>query len=349
MHSRLLLLIAVVAALLFPAEVWSQRPSSGGNIGKAKGAEMETTTRMATIRGQLRMSDGRLAPRGIVVVLSYLEGDMVSQTQTDSSGKFAFDQLKPAIYRVQIRAPGYRDIQTDDLNLTHNLMQYVSAELQVDPDYPTLPTTAAATPIETVPSGAREFLESGQELLEKGSDYPKSIEMFKKAIKAYPRYSQAYLLMGLAYRAQHNYDEASAALRKCIEINAASGPAYTALGEIQNQKQEFAEAEKTLRKAVELSPNSAPARVELARAYWGLGRWPEAEPHASKALALSPDSAAAHLIMGNIQLRKRNGPAALQEFQQYLKLDPQGAVAPSVRDLVGKLEKALANSGPAKP
>jgi hypothetical protein len=53
--------------------------------------------------------------------------------------------------------------------------------------------------------------------------------------------------------------------------------------------------------------------------------------------------------MGNIELRKRNGQAALQQFQDYLKLEPQGAMAPSVRDLVSKLQKALGQQQSDKP
>lgn len=345
MHSKLLVLIATAAVtLLLPPYAWTQRPGAGG-----AGRDTSSNPRMGAIRGQIRLADGRLAPMGIAIVLSLREGGMVAQTQTDSSGKFSFQQVGPAIYRVQVRAPGYRDIETGDLDLNLNLMQYLNFELQPDPNYPAAPTTAAAMPTETVPRSAREFFESGQKALENGSDYAKSIEWFNKAIKAYPKYSEAYLLMGLAYRAQHNLDDASAALRKCIEINPNSAPGYTALGEVQNQKQEYVEAEKTLQKAVGLNPDSAPAQVELARAYWALGRWPEAEPHAAKALTLSPDNAAAHLVMGNIQLRKRDGQAALQQFREYLKLDPQGAMAPGVRELVGKLEKALASNGTGKP
>ncbi len=345
MHSRSSVLLAIAAAtLLSPPKTWTQRPSAGGAA-----RETTATARTGTIRGQIRLADGRLAPVGIAVALSYREGGLVGQTQTDSSGKFSFQQVGPAIYRVQVRAPGYRDIESGDLDLNLNLMQYLNFELQPDPDYPGPPPSAGAMSLESVPTNAREFLESGQKLLESGSDYPKSIEWFKKATKAYPKYSEAYLMMGLAYRAQHNLDDAGAALRKCIELNPNSAAAYAALGEVQNQKQEYAEAEKTLQKAVALNPQAAPSQVELARAYWALGRWPEAEPHVTKALAVSPDNASAHLIMGNIQLRKRDGAAALQQFREYLRLDPQGAMAPSVRDMVGKLEKALASSAPAKP
>lgn len=342
MFLRSLWLIAVAGSLLLPLPASAQR---GGPAAPAAAAPM----RMGTIRGQLRMPDGRTAPLGIVVRLSYREGGMVTQTQTDRSGKFSFDQLSPAIYRIQIRAPGYRDIETNDLDLNLSLMQYLNFDLQPEPNYVGAPTSVAKSS-ESVPDDAREFLESGQKLLERGSDYGKSIEWFKKAIKVYPKYSEAYLMMGLAYRAQPNHlDDASTALRKCIEIDGNSAPAYIALGEIQNQQQAYADAERTLQKAVTLVPDSAPARVELARTYWALGRWQDAEPQASKALSLAPENASAHLIMGNVDLRKRDGAGALKHFQEYLRLDPQGPMAPGVRDMVGKLEKALASSSPAKP
>ena len=104
----------------------------------------------------------------------------------------------------------------------------------------------------------------------------------------------------------------------------------------------------TLQKALTLNPDSPPAHVEMARSLWQQQRWQEAEPHVAKALTLNPDNASAHLLMGNIDLRKRDGQAALQQFQAYLKLDPQGALAPNVRDLVGKLEKALGQA-PSQP
>ncbi len=340
MLLRSLWLIALAGTLLFPLPGWAQR---GGAAAAGSGA-----VRMGTIRGQLRMSDGSFAPIGIAVILSYREGGMVAQTQTDRSGKFSFDQVSPAIYRVQIRAPGYRDIETNDLDLNISPMQYLNYELQPDPNYVGGPAPGVAKPVESIPSDAREFLESGQKLLEKGSDYAKSIEWFKKALKVYPKYAEAYLMMGLAYRAERNLDDAGAALRKCIEIDGNSAPAYMALGEIQNQQQAYAEAEKALQKAVTLTPDSAAARVELARTYWALGRWQDAELHVAKALALAPDNASAHLIMGNVSLRKRDGQAALLQFREYLRLDPQGAMAPSVREMVGKLEKALAGSGPGK-
>ena len=52
--------------------------------------------------------------------------------------------------------------------------------------------------------------------------------------------------------------------------------------------------------------------------------------------------AAVHVLLGNILLRKRDARGALQEFNEYLKLDPQGPFAPAAREMVARIEKALA-------
>ncbi len=334
MRPQSLFVSVLLATLLSPAAAWGQRAG--------------TTTRLGDIRGQLRLPDGKMAPYGIPVVLMYREGDMVAQGQTDSSGKFAFVQILPGIYKVKVHAQGFLDLESAELDLNLSPNYNLSLVLQPDPKYKNPFVNAAPGGVISAeqlnaPEEAKKALASGEELLQKGTDFPKSIEFFQKAVKAYPKYSEAYLMMGVAYRAQSKYDEAEAALRKCIEINANSASAYAALGEVQNEKKNYAEAERILLKAVALSPESPQAHQELARTYWAQGRWQEADPHAAKALLLEPNSPTAHLIMGNIELRKRDGPGALQQFQEYLRLAPQGPLAPNVRDLVSKLEKALAH------
>ena len=41
-------------------------------------------------------------------------------------------------------------------------------------------------------------------------------------------------------------------------------------------------------------------------------------------------------------LRKRDAAEALQEFKEYLRLEPNGPLAEPVREMVNKIEKALA-------
>jgi hypothetical protein len=54
-----------------------------------------------------------------------------------------------------------------------------------------------------------------------------------------------------------------------------------------------------------------------------------------------PSLAAPHVLLGNILLRKNDPQGALREYEEYLRLDPNGSMAPSARDMIAKIQKAL--------
>ena len=45
--------------------------------------------------------------------------------------------------------------------------------------------------------------------------------------------------------------------------------------------------------------------------------------------------------MGNIYLQEENPNFALTEFQEYLRLEPQGPDALAVKEIVAKIQKAV--------
>jgi tetratricopeptide (TPR) repeat protein len=161
-------------------------------------------------------------------------------------------------------------------------------------------------------------------------------------LKTYPSFGVAYLLMGTAYMDQKQWKDALEALEKAIQLDDDDATAHLALGVCHNEMGNFQAAEKPLLRGLELRPDFAEGHYELGRAYWAMGRWKDAEPHALKATRLQPGMAKAHVLMGNILLRERNAPAALTEFKQYLQLDPNGPMSGSTKDLVARIEKALA-------
>jgi protein O-GlcNAc transferase len=148
-------------------------------------------------------------------------------------------------------------------------------------------------------------------------------------------------MLGLVYLDQRKLDDSQATLQKSVELDPRLAQGYLALGAVYNQEQKYGEAEKELTHGLELKPDDAQGHNDLARAYWAMGRWQDAEPHAQKAVALNPALAQAHVLLGNIDLRKRDNVAALKEFNEYLRLDPQGPMAAPVRQVVGKIEAAL--------
>jgi tetratricopeptide (TPR) repeat protein len=72
-----------------------------------------------------------------------------------------------------------------------------------------------------------------------------------------------------------------------------------------------------------------------------MGKWQASEPHVRQAIALNKDYAGPHALMGNIYLQQEDAEGALAEFQECLRLDPDGSLAPSVKEMIAQLRKAL--------
>jgi len=313
-----------------------------------QGTQDQTVPRLATIRGQIRLTDGHSGPRGAAVYLEMQTGGNSSQTQSDSQGKFEFQQVVPGIYDVQVRAPGFH-IESQRVDLTTFPMSYLTFTLRPEAGgESSVPPEGAAGAISALdaaaPEGARKDFESGRNLLNQGKDLGKSVGFFQRAVTAYPQYPEAYMYLGLAYSSQKNWADAQKALQKSVDLNKDNAAALIALGATENEQKNYQDAEKHLSQAATMAPDSADAHLELGRAYSGLQRWSDADHHVAQANKLRPNNAGQHVLMGNILLRERNAEGALQEYKEAVKDDPKGPWADPANQMINKIEAALAGA-----
>jgi tetratricopeptide (TPR) repeat protein len=186
-----------------------------------------------------------------------------------------------------------------------------------------------------------EAMNKGQDLLFKKHDAKASVDEFKRAIKLDPFYGQAYLLLGVAQMQLGEWSNAQWAFEEASKVEPGNARAYLGAGSALNEQKDYAGAQKALQESLELRPDSSEAHYEMARSLWGQGKWQAAEPHARQAIELNKDYAGPHVLMGNIYLQREDPEAALKEFQEYLRLDPQGSLAPSVKEIVAQIKQAL--------
>jgi tetratricopeptide (TPR) repeat protein len=186
-----------------------------------------------------------------------------------------------------------------------------------------------------------DAMSKGQELLFRKHDPKASVEEFRRAIKLDPWYGQAYMLLGLARMQLGQWSDAQWAFEEAEKVEPGNAKAYLGAGSALNEQKDYAAAQKELEHSLELRPDSAEAHYELARSLSGLGKWQAAEPHVREAIELNKDYSGPHALMGNIYLQQENPEAALQEFEQSLRLDPEGAMAPALKDIIAQLKKAL--------
>jgi tetratricopeptide (TPR) repeat protein len=294
---------------------------------------------------QVRYADGRPAPRGIHVRLEAAEGGAEADLDTIQGGKCQFRQATSGVFIVRISNLGFKEVSSR-VELITSPRAYVTLELiplndhEPPPAVSVPPAEAVSVKDLAIPEAARTEFTKGEEAM-RAKDADESVKHFQKAIKLYDAYPQAYRMLGDAFVEKQQWPEAETALKKSIELQPDLAPAYFDLGALRNQTKNYAGAEQSLKKGLELTPDATIGKYELAKTYWGLGRWQDAAPLATDTVKALPDLAAAHVLLANIKLKLRDAPGALHEYQEYLRIEPQGTMAPQVRDVVDKLQKAL--------
>lgn len=329
----LAILLLESALLLVPSVALAQGP---GKSMQQMGLEINV---------QIRAADGKSAPPGIHVVLELAEGGTVDDCQTQTDGRCHFIPPTPGSYFVKITEPGYKQsIARVDIILTPK--GYANLQLQPIPGAapPETPKDATGSSVSAadlaVPDNARKEFDAAQKALD-AKDYDSGIAHLQRAIDIYGNFPQAYATLGAAYVEQKKYKEAQAALEKAIQLDPKAAGAYIELGATLNQLKDYPGAVIALNKGLELNPDVPAADYELAKAYMAQQQWQKAEAPLKKVVAAEPGLAGAHVMLGNVLLKKGDGPGALNEFQTYLKLDPNGPMAAGVRDVIPKIEAAL--------
>ena len=327
--------IALLAFFLAPGQLSAQH---GGNPKPFINPRIQV---------QVRLPDGTAAPNGVFVELEFQNTQMVTQDQTDSSGKCTLVPPAPAVYIVRAKQPGYYDAtQTVDLQNSSSGMANLTLRPlpgEASPEPPKGSGNTVSAIDLSVPEAARKEFDLGQHALE-SRDLDGGIAHLKKAIELHDQYPQACTLLGMAYNEQKKWKEAQGVLEKAIQQDPKASEAHIQLGTALLQQKDYVGSEKALNEGLQLNPDapdSPMAHYSLATAYFTTGQWKDAEPHAAKTIASQPDFSLAHWLMAQIMLKKGDGQGAINEFQTYLKLDPNGSFAPSVRAVIPKIEAAI--------
>jgi tetratricopeptide (TPR) repeat protein len=340
-------------------------------LGGARAVGAQQVLQMREITGQVRLA-GKPAPPGVTVTLrvafnrELVESDQeeVAHTVTTVGGKFAFRHLEnlgdnegKELYAISAVTQGYRaaqqladltevargDVLLDLERVTNSLASTRSAPAIVYSGPAKGADGADASNASRRPRNpeAVAAMDRGQELLFRQKKAEASIVEFKKALKLDPWFGPGYVLMGLASMQLQQWDQAQYAFEEAIKVEPGNADAYLGLGSALNEQKSYAAAQKALEQSLQLKPESAEAHYELARTLCSQEKWQAALPHAQRAVAINPDYAGPHALMGNILLQGEDADGALNEFRTYLRLAPDGPLAPKVKEMVDQLEKAL--------
>jgi tetratricopeptide (TPR) repeat protein len=340
-------------------------------ISATAGAQTPSPTPAPAVERQITGSvklAGQPAPKGVKVSLQIAfrpeqkdSGAEVARTETDAAGKFTFTHLEllgdnegKEAFAVSSVHSGYNgDVKVVDLTSETSgeaelsLRRLAPERNPVTAHAPAASATAplAASPLSpTRPSKnpqAQEAMQQAQDLLFRKNDVKGSVDFLKKAVKLDPWYGPGYLLLGVAQMQLGNWSDAQWAFEETAKVEPGNARAYLGVGSALNEQGNYAAAEKALQQSLEIREDSAESHYELARSLAALGKWEAAAPHVRRSIELNPDYAGPHALMGNIALQSGDANTALDQFRTYLKLAPQGSLAPQVKATISELEKDL--------
>ena len=300
------------------------------------------STTSVDISGQVRLA-GSLSPaEGVRVTLEKVGGGTLDQMATDSRGRFHFTSLLRGQYVVNLSAPCYEPVRRQ-VELVLVFRAYLDEELTPDTTSPACAASnAPASAVDArVPDEARREFERGSAALSKGKD-DEGVSHLRRAVEIYPDFLQARLLLASAHMKARRWEDAEATLARAVGTDPHSVAALVSLGEARRRLKKYTEAEESLTAALKLDDTSWQGHLALGRVYLDTDQIKKAAPHIGRTLQLKPDLPEAHLLGGNILLKVGEPARALTEYEEYLRLAPEGEYAAPTRELVGKLRKSLA-------
>lgn len=290
------------------------------------------------VSGEVRTANNRTLDN-VLVRLETISGVLVDQTTTDGMGKFRFTRLRSGQYKLLANSPG-RGTQTQAVDIARSSPRvYVVLQLVQEP--PVFRSGESIGVIDArIPGDARAAFEKGRAALaEKKSDLAAS--HFEKATTIFPDYFDAHMSLGQLYVDVNRWEKAEYSFRQAVRINPTVVVAIVSLGEVYRREKKYGEGQKILEEALKLDNNSWQINFTLARIHWEQKDIATAGRYVARSLELDPNVAEAHLLAGNIFVRAGMPGNAVVEYQEYLRLAPNGEFASQIQTLVDKLKKSL--------
>jgi len=302
------------------------------------------------INGFVREEGSNALVQGATLEIFASGSRVKPSVMSGTNGEFQFHELHAGDYSIVATKSGY---ETATLSVAVLLGSSPSVTISLrksDSSQPAASTKTISVHQLSVPEKAREAFNNGQRLLQKDEQPAKAIMEYQRAIQLYPSYFEAYTEIAVADYRLNKFQDSEAALQKAVDLSANKYlDALVLLAELYNDQRRFHEAEPLARQAVALVESSWHAHFALARALVGLQRGEEAEASASRSRDLKPDNSQVYLLLANAHMLQHHYFAVVQDFDAYLKVEPQGPQSENIRERRDRMQKELEDAPPQQP
>ncbi len=159
-----------------------------------------------------------------------------------------------------------------------------------------------------------------------------AVRQYRLILQQTPHDIRAQFKLGLAYARQQNYLLATAALRRCLELDPGMLTPYVELGYLYQVQGDHAASAEVFRAALTIEPHNARLHELLGLTYIALHDTPAARGALQQAIRLAPGAAAGpYYQLAGLDWRDGQFAAAEAGYRAALAVDPD--YAPALNDL----------------
>ncbi len=157
-------------------------------------------------------------------------------------------------------------------------------------------------------------------------EFRKALVEFQQAAQYEPDNSEYVYRVGTGFYALDDAATAVQHFTQAIQMNPTMAEAYVDRGVAYGRLGQMDKKIGDLQKAIDLKPDYAMAYYNLGNTYYQMKEYPKAIEFLSKTIELKPDYLEAYTTRGTVYLLTDRPGAAIQEYREALKLNPQDAV-----------------------
>jgi len=272
----------------------------------------------------------------VKIVFSQNEKMVVEQT-TSKKGEWSFLGLGTGNWDFTAVAAGYMP-QTKTL--------YVS-QLGVNPK--------VTVTMQKMPAGGGgivadeatfAILEKGNQLFKDGK-YDEAIAQFQDFLAKNPNLYQIQVSIGDCYREKGEFDKAMEIYNKVLEQAKAdpslgkemSAKALSGIGNCYLKQGKIPEAQNFFKQSIESSPKDETLAYNVGEIYFSNQGYDDAIKYFDMAAQIRPEWPDPYKKLGDVYLNKAEMAKAIEKYEKFLTLEPDGERAAVVRSILNAIKK----------
>ena len=275
---------------------------------------------------------------GVKVKIVFSQNDkMILEQATGKKGEWSFIGLGTGNWEFTAMAPGFMP-QTKTL--------YVS-QLGVNP--------RLAITMQKIPKGgggavANEatfaILEKGNQLF-KEAKYDEAIVQFQDFLAKNPNLYQIQASIGDCYREKGEFDKAMEIYNKVLEQAKSdtalgkemSAKAFSGIGNCYLKQGKLPEAQNFFKQSIENSPKDEILAYNVGEIYFSNQGYDDAIKYFDMAVQIRPEWPDPYIKLGYVYLNKAETAKAIEKFEKFLTLEPDGERAALVKNILNAIRK----------